>query len=396
MQTVDLLIFNAAQVLSMEHGLGLIENGALAIHKNQIIAVGKSAELIKQYQGKKTLKATGKVITPGLIDCHTHLLFAGYREDEYLQRLNGDSYLKILERGGGILNSVEKMRSASYEDLIAHGKKWLKEFQDHGVTTVEIKSGYGLDYKTEKKMLEVIKVLKSETGQEIVSTFLGAHTFPKEAENDKGKYIEQITEKMLPEFRGLAENCDIFIEKGAFSYEQAETILSKAKEYGYNLKIHTNQMHSMGGIKLAKKFKALSVEHLDNISEDEINLLAETDTIAVLLPGTSFFLKEENWAPARKLLDKKITIALSTDFNPGTSPSANLHFIMNLAVQKLNMLPEEVWQAITINAAKALKREKESGSLVPGKKAHIVIWDMPNYIYPFYHFGKNFVEKVLF
>ncbi len=393
-KNVDLFITNAAQILTMEEGLGCVEDGAVAVHDNKIVAVGKSADLENRYSGKETINARGKVLTPGLIDCHTHLLFSGTREQEYLSRLNGASYLEILQQGGGILNTVEKTRAASPLELLLHGEKWLKEFLSFGVTTVEIKSGYGLNYETEKKMLEVIQTLKSKTAQEVVPTFLGAHAFPWEAKKEPEKYIKELTERMLPDFRHLAENCDIFLEKGAFSYAQADLILSAAKKAGYRLKIHTNQMNSLGGMELAKKVGALSVEHLDQLSQEEMDLLAESEAVAVLLPGASFFLQEENWAPARKLLDHHIPVALSTDFNPGSCPCANLHLIMNLAVQKHGMLPEEAWRAVTINAAKALSREKEVGTLTVGKKAHLVLWNMPNYLYPFYHFGKNFVEKV--
>jgi len=373
----------------------MIEDGAVAIKDGRIIAVNKTRDILSNYKADDIINASGKVVTPGLIDCHTHLLFAGSREYEYLDRLQGKSYLEILERGGGILNTVNKIKQASKEKLVAHGKKYLAEFLSYGVTAVEIKSGYGLDYENERKILEVISELKDLSNQEIVATFLGAHTFPTELRSDPEKYIQEITERMLPDFRELAENCDIFVEKSAFSVGQTDTILNRAKELGYRVKLHTNQMNSLGGIELAKKYDAISVDHLDIISDEEVNTLAETNAVAVLLPGASFFLQENNWAPARKLLDKNIPVAISTDFNPGSCPSTNLHLMMNLATQKLNMLPEEIWPAITINAAKALNRDKELGSLEVGKKAQIAIWNMPNYLHPLYHFGKNFVERVL-
>jgi imidazolonepropionase len=205
--------------------------------------------------------------------------------------------------------------------------------------------------------------------------------------------MDQLLNHMLPDFCELADHCDLFLERGAFSYAQAEQILERAQSLGYGLKIHTNQMSQMGGIDLAKQFQLLSVEHLDTMSEEEIETLAESGAVAVLLPGASFFLREQ-WAPARKLIEQQIPIAIATDFNPGSSPCPNLHFVMNLAVHQLGMHPVEVWQAVTIAAAKALDKSEEIGSLTPGKYADLVLWDMPNYLHPFYYFGKNFVEKV--
>jgi len=392
-QLVDLLITHASQLLTMENGLGLIEGGAIAVHEGKVVEVGKTAELERRYTGQEYLNATGKTISPGLVDCHTHLLFAGSREHEFLSRLKGADYLSILQQGGGILSTVEQVRRATPEALIQHGTQWLKEFLAHGVTCVEIKSGYGLDYANEKKMLEAIAALRGLTDQHIVSTFLGAHTFPKELREQPDKQMDELVNRMLPDFRELAEHCDLFLEQGAFSYAQAELILERAQSLGYGLKIHSNQMTQLGGMELAKKYPLLSVEHLDRMSEQEIEMLADAGAVAVLLPGASFFLRE-SWAPARRLIEKEIPVALATDFNPGSSPCPNLHFIMNLAVNQLGMLPHEVWQAVTVTAAKALNRADTLGSLVSGKNADLVLWSMPNHLHPFYFFGKNFVEKV--
>jgi len=393
-QPVDLLITHASQLLTMEDGLGLIEDGAVAVHNGKIVATGKTSDLEKRFVGQEIIDASGKTITPGLVDCHTHLLFAGSREQEFASRLKGADYLSILQQGGGILNTVEQVRQATPADLIQHGLKWLNEFLTHGVTCVEIKSGYGLDYANEKKMLEAISALSEYTDQHLVATFLGAHTFPKEMKEQPEKQMDELVKRMLPDFRELAEHCDLFLEKGAFSLDQAELILECAQSLGYGLKMHTNQLSQLGGIALAKKYQLLSVDHLDIMSAEEIDTLAETDAVAVLLPGASFFLKESAWAPARKLIDKRIPVALATDFNPGSSPCPNLHFVMNLAVHQLGMLPDEVWQAVTVNAARALNKNDTIGSLIPGKYADLVLWDMPNHLHPFYYFGKNFVEKV--
>jgi len=392
-QTVDLLITHASQLLTMENGLGLIEDGAVAVHQGKIAEVGTTSELEMRYTGQEHLNASGKTITPGLVDCHTHLLFAGSRESEFLSRLKGADYLRILQQGGGILSTVGQVRQASSEALIQHGIKWLDEFLAHGVTCVEIKSGYGLDYTNEKKMLEAIAAMRGLTNQHLVSTFLGAHAFPKEMKGEPEKQMDELVNRMLPDFRVLAEHCDLFLEQGAFSLEQAKVILERAQSLGYGLKMHTNQMTQLGGMGLAKKYQLLSVDHLEKMSEQDIDTLAESGAVAVLLPGASFFLREQ-WAPARKMIEKQIPVAIATDFNPGSSPCPNLHFIMNLAVHQLGMHPEEVWRAVTITAAKALDKSNEIGSLIPGKSADLVLWDMPNHLHPFYYFGKNFVERV--
>ena len=395
MKKVDLLIKNAAQVLTMGDGLGLIENGAVAVHDGKIVEVGGSEELCGKFEADEAIDASGKVVTPGLVDCHTHLVFAGNRENELKLRAEGKGYLEILEAGGGILSTVEATRKASKDELIANAEKWLEAFYNYGVTTVEVKSGYGLDFENEKKILEVIDELKKSGQQEIVPTFLGAHAFSEEYKDDPEKYVSEIIERMLPEFKNLAENCDLFLEKGAFSYEQADRIFAAAKKLGYEIKIHSNQINRLNGFELGKKYGALSMEHLDNISDEEIEMLEGMDTVAVLLPGSSYFLNEKTICPAKRLVDKGIPVAISTNFNPGSCPSPNLHLMMSLAVQMYDLSPEVVWPAVTINAAKALNRDVQVGSLEVGKKSNIVIWDMPNYLYPFNHFGVNFVERVL-
>lgn len=394
----DLLIKNAAQVLTMAGGgIGVIPDGAVAVKDGKILAVGPSSQLVRQCETGATevIDATGKVVTPGLIDCHTHMIFAGSREDEYEMRLAGRTYLDILEAGGGILNTVGKLREADFDQLVRSGKRWLDLARSLGTTTVEIKSGYGLSYEAERKMLEVIKALRAETDQELVATFLGAHAFPAERRENKEQYVQELVNQMLPDFRDLAEFCDIFLEQSAFDYQQADRILGRAKDLGYGIKLHTNQMNPMGGIDLAIKHQAISVDHLDNVTEAEIMQLAGGNTVAVLLPGASYFLKEGHFAPARRLLDRGVTVAIASDFNPGSSPSLSLPLMMSLAVQQLGLKPEEAWLGTTINAAKALNRGNSIGSLEPNKKANLLIWDMPNYLYPFYHFGHNFVERVI-
>lgn len=379
----------------MDDHLGVITDGAIAIDQGKIIAVGDSSELRAHYAATEETDASGKVITPGLVECHSHLVFAGSREEEYIMKLQGAEYLEILEAGGGILSTVRAVRESSHDQLIEHTAQWLHDFLHQGVTTVEIKTGYGLDYENEKKMLEVINHLKENVDMEIVATFLGAHTIPAEFRDNPEGYVDEVVTRMIPDFTNLAEFCDVFIEKSAFNKKQTERILKAAKQAGYGLKLHTNQMNSLGGIDLVKKYQAISADHLDVMSQSEITTLAESGAVAVLIPGATYFLREETLAPARELLDAGVPVAISTDCNPGSCPSPNLHLMMSFAVQYYGMLPEEVWLAVTLNAARAIGRDSVLGSLSVGKKGHAVIWDMPNYLYPFYHFGVNFVEEVI-
>ena len=393
-QNIDLMVVNAAQLLTMQIGLDSIEDGALAVHDGRIVALGPTNELEAEYEAQQLIDAQHRVVSPGLVDCHTHLLFAGTREREYQARLAGVDYLTILQQGGGILHTVEQVSAAPAVELKAHGKHWLKEMLQYGVTGVEIKSGYGLSYETEKKMLECVETLKQDVPQHLIPTFLGAHTFPKEHKENPDEYIEEILERMLPDFKLLAEFCDVFLEQGAFSYEQTQKIFKRAAELGYGLKLHSNQMNSLRGVELTREFSITSMDHLDVLSATELDQLALSDTVAVLLPGASYFLQSQELAPARALLERGIPVALATDFNPGSSPCANIHFIMSLAVQQLNLTPEEAWLGVTRHAARAVHRDHEMGRLSPGLRADFVLWDMPNHLHPFYHYGTNFVEQV--
>ncbi len=288
---VDLAIVNIGQLLTMaEKGLGIIENAAIVIHNGIIIDVGESS-IRQHYHPQQTIDAQGKVVTPGLIDCHTHLIFSGSRENEMVQRLQGESYLTILKRGGGILSTVQRTQKASQESLLSDGKKWLNVALRYGVTALEIKSGYGLDYENELKQLHVLTELKERAPQKIIPTFL-AHAFPRGCDTEllQQHYIHTLIEKMLPSFKKYADFVDVFVEEGVFSAPQADLILSEAKQIGYKLKMHVNQIKSIGGIELAVKHQVLSVDHLDTINEKEIALLSKIETTVVLLPGASYFL----------------------------------------------------------------------------------------------------------
>lgn len=331
----------------------------------------------------------GKIVLPGLIDCHTHTVFSGSRSDEFVQKLQGVSYEEIAQKGGGINKTVEAVRQSSFDELYLLSKSRVKNFIEQGVTSIEIKSGYGLSFYDEIKMLQVINKLNS-LGINIMPTFLGAHTFPKEYQNDREKYIQILTDEMMPYIskNKLALFCDAFCEKTAFSPEETLAVLGKAKHYGFLTKLHTDQFNSIGGIDVAIKSKTNSVDHLEVISGNDINKIAKTDITAVLLPGVSFTLNYD-FAPARKIIDSGAIVSLATDFNPGSSPIQNVSLIMSLAAMKMKMTPEEIISAFTINAAKALAISNYTGSIEINKSADFSIFDCNHYNEIIYNIGTN-------
>jgi imidazolonepropionase len=405
-QKVDLIIRNASELLTLspafkeESGLGIIRNGALAVKNGKISWMGKSDELseslVLKRNGKK-FDATGKVVMPGLIDSHTHIIFGGSRENEFEQRIEGLSYLEIAERGGGILSTVEATRKASFEELFLQGKKRLNRMLSKGVTTIEAKSGYGLSLRDELKILEVMRTLDEDHPVDIVPTFLGAHTVPKEFKNDRKGYIDLLTKEMIPRIaeEKLAEFCDVFCEEKAFSLEESRKILETGKRYGLKPKIHADQLSSGGGAELAAELGAYSADHLEYVSPNAIKRMAEKGVTAILLPGASFFLSMKKLPPAREMIEKGVTIALATDLNPGSSMTESLPLIMTMGCTMFIMLPREVIQATTIHAAKSMGREDDIGSLEVGKQADIAIFDIPNYRYLPYHFGVDHVGTVI-
>src|SRR4030066_961211 len=371
-QKVDLIIKNASELLTLspafkeESGLGIIRNGALAVKNGKISWIGKTNELSESLGLKRNGKefdATGKVVIPGLIDSHTHIVFGGSRENEFEQRLQGLSYLEIAERGGGILSTVEATRKASFEDLFLLGKRRLDRMISKGVTTIEAKSGYGLSLQDETKILKVMKALKEIHPMDIVPTFLGAHTIPKEFRNDRTKYMDLLTGEMIPEVaqERVAEFCDVFCEEKAFTLEESKKILETGKRYGLKPKIHADQLSPGGGAELAAEVGAYSADHLEYVSPKGIERMAEKGVIAVLLPGVSFFLSMKKYPPARELIAKGVSVALATDLNPGSSMTESLPLIMTMGCTLYRMTPKEVIQAATIYAAKAMGREKAIG-----------------------------------
>ena len=376
-----------------------VENGYL-LFSDKILYSGNASgfrSYIKNNKVKnfKEIDCTGKTVMPGFVDSHTHLVFAGSRANEYEMKVEGRTYEEIAKAGGGIASTVKSVRKTSKSELKKISEKRLYNFIRHGTTTLEAKSGYGLDTKTEIKMLEVIKELNEENkyGADILPTFLGAHSIPEGI--SKKDYIEIICYEMLPQVakRKIAKFIDIFCEKGYFDKGDTERILSAGASYGLIPKVHTDQFYSIGGIDVAKKVNAISVDHLESINANGIRALKGTDIIATLLPGCSYFLNMV-YPPARKIIQNGIPVALATDFNPGSCMTENMQMIMSLASLKMKMTAEEIINAVTINGAYALFIQDKTGNLETGKLADILIFDFQSYKDLIYHFGVNQLEKV--
>jgi imidazolonepropionase len=374
----------------------ILSDASLIADDSRIAWLGPTAQLPPLPADAETLDATGKVVLPGFVDSHTHLIFAGTREDEFEQRLQGVSYQQIAANGGGINSTVRRVREASKEQLKALARPRLRRLLAAGVTTVEVKSGYGLTLTDELKSLEAIADLNREGPLELVPTFLGAHAVPLEFAGDRAGYIRLLVHDMLPEIarQRLADFCDVFCETGVFSLDETERILRKAQSLGFHLKLHADELTPLGGAELAGRLGATSADHLLCITEAGIDGLAASGTVATLLPGTAFFLGLP-YAPARKLLARGVTVALASDCNPGTCMSENLPLVGAMACTQMKMLPGEVVTALTLNAAAALGRSERLGSLEIGKQADLQICDVPDFRHLFYHFGVNHVWRVI-
>jgi imidazolonepropionase len=376
--------------------LAHLDRGALIADGAHITWIGRSADLPPMPPDADVIDATGRVVLPGFIDSHTHLLFTGSREDEFEQRLQGRSYQEIAERGGGINATVRRVRAASKEELKAQARNRLDRLLHCGVTTVEVKSGYGLTLADELKCLEAIAELNAEGPLELVPTFLGAHAVPPEWSGRRDGYVELLVSEMLPEVarHRLAEFCDVFCETGVFSLEESARILTRARDLGFGLKVHADELTPLGGAELAVRLGAVSADHLLCVTDTGVEALAGSGTVATLLPGTAFFLGLP-YAPARRLIDGGAAVALASDCNPGTCPTENLPLVGAMACTQMRMLPGEAVTALTLNAAAALGRSDRIGSLEVGKQADLVICDVPDYRHLFYHFGVNHVEQVI-
>jgi len=388
--------------------LGLIEDGAVAVSRGLITLVGTTEEVLAQTEADEMIDASNRIVMPGFIDPHTHLVFAGSREDEFELRLRGATYMEIMAAGGGIMSTVRATRAATLPQLIAQSRERLDRMLAHGTTTAEVKSGYGLNVDDELKMLEAIRQLDVTHPVDLVPTFLGAHAVPVEFKGRADQYVEVVINEMLPlAERGMGEGpsdasapsvpffCDVFCEEGVFSVNQSRRILERARELGFGLKIHADEFKPLGGTRLAVELGAVSADHLVCTTVEEIEALAGSDTIAVSLPGTPFGLGHREYTPARRIIEAGGALALATDLNPGTCYCESMQFIIALACRYMRLTPAEAITAATLNAAHAIGLGDKVGSLETGKKADILVLDIPNYRHLGYHFGVNLVERVI-
>jgi imidazolonepropionase len=357
----------------------------------------KKSRILIQNSGVKTIDAAGKFVFPSFCDSHTHLVYSGSREIEYIDKIRGLTYAEIARRGGGILNSAKKLHETSEDELFIQSVSRIDEIISLGTGAVEIKSGYGLNLTDELKMLRVIRRIKDSRPIEVRATFLGAHAIPEEFKNSRGKYIDLIINEMIPVIASedLADFIDVFCDKDFFTVEDTERILMAGIKYGLIAKIHANELDYSGGIQTGVKYSALSVDHLEFTGEEEINALLGSETMPTLLPGSAFFLGLTE-PPARKMIAAGLPLALASDYNPGSSPSGNMNFIMSLGCIRLKMLPEEVINAVTINSAYAMGISETHGSIAVGKVANVFITkEIPSYDFMPYAFGSNLIETII-
>ncbi|UCD02551.1 MAG: imidazolonepropionase [Promethearchaeota archaeon] len=379
--------------------LAIIKNGALAVKEDRIIFVGTTEELMSKYEfGKISTKinASNKLVTPGFVDPHTHIIFDGTRENELSMKLEGKTYIEILKAGGGILKTVRDTRNATLEKLIENGKTILDKMMSYGTTTAETKSGYGLNTECEIKQLKAIQILNEEHPIDLIPTFLGAHAIPPEYTGKTDEYVDLIISDMIPKIakEGLAEFCDVFCEQGIFSIKQTRKILKTAIRYGLKPQIHIDEIVDTNGALLASEIKAIQTGHLLKSNNEGLKALAESGVIATLLPGTPFCLMLEEYAPARKMIELGVPIALATDLNPNCW-TESMQMIITLSCYHMKLSPAEALTAATINGACALQKQDEVGSLEIGKKADLIMFEVPNHEFLPYHFGVNLVSKVI-
>jgi len=373
-----------------------IKNAYLLIDHDTIVDYG-SMDDIQNLSADEIIDATGKIVLPTWCDSHTHIVYAGNREQEFVDRINGLSYEDIATRGGGILNSAEKLQNASEEELYLQSSERLKNVIKLGTGAIEIKSGYGLTVEAELKMLRVIKRLKKEFPIKVRATLLAAHAIPKEYKNNKAAFLDLVINKMIPEVakEQLATYIDVFCEKGFFDLEDTNRILEAGKEHGLTPKIHVNQFNAFGGVEVGVKHQALSVDHLEELNQEDIDILKTSSTIPVALPSCSYFLSIP-YTPARQIIDAGLPLALATDYNPGSTPSGNMNFVISTACIKMKMTPEEAINAATINGAYAMGISNTYGSITRGKKANLIITKkIPSYAFLPYSFGDNLIEIVI-
>jgi len=377
--------------------IGIVENAKVVCLDGRIAWTGKTEERgIPIPDGTSEIDASGKVVLPGFVDSHTHMVFAGHRALEFAMRASGASYSEIAREGGGILNTITHVRKASKKELKRQAARYMSDMMKHGTTTVEIKSGYGLDMDSEIKMLEVINELKHEEMMTVVPTFIGAHAIPPEHKGNPTEYVRLVKEKMIPYVseKKLAQFCDVFCEQEYFGLRESEDILAKAKSAGLSLKLHADELSALGGAQLAGNVGAVSADHLEHITDDGISALRDNGVVATVLPGVSFFLNH-GYAPARKLIDAGVAVAIASDFNPGSCMSYSMPMMMTIACTQMRMSPEEALVASTLNGAAALNMSSTHGSIETGKQADMIIADVSDYRFLAYHFGQNHITTVI-
>lgn len=422
MPKIDLLIHNATQLVTCaspegpKRGetmaeVGLIMDGAVAIAEGEIVAVGPSAEMQAVYTADETIDAGDKVVCPGLIDPHTHLVYAGDRVAEFEQRIQGTSYMEIMEAGGGIVSTMRATRAASLEQLVAESRPRLEEMLSLGTTTVEVKSGYGLDTNTELKMLQATAALDESHPADLAPTFLGAHAIPPKYKNHVDEYVDLVIEEMLPAVADWYQQsqfatptpwgvsapffCDVFCEANVFDREQSKRVLTAGLQRRLSAKLHADEFQTLGGVTLAIEVGAVSVDHLDVTPPEEIEALARSYTVGVVLPAVNFNLGSSHFADARRMIDQGVALALATDINPGSAPCPSMPLVMAIACRYQRLLPAEALNGATINAAYAIGLGERLGSLEVGKQADLLILDLPDYRHLAYQFGSNPVERII-
>ncbi len=411
MAAVDLIVRNIGQLATLEgpagvrrgaamRELSLVTDGAVAAREGRIVAAGPESDVLASVDAAPdafVLDAEGGVVTPGLIDPHTHAVFAATRENEFAMRVEGKSYEEIAEAGGGIRSSVRSLRRADPDELLENGRRTLDRMLEFGTTTVEVKSGYGLTLASELKMLRVTSELSDTHVMDVVPTFLGAHEFPDEWRDDREGYVTVLTDEMLPAVAAekLARFCDVFCEEGVFTVDQSRRVLTAAAGHGMGSKLHADELHPFGGAELAAELKAVSADHLVCASDEGVRAMAAAGVVAVLLPGTTLSLGKGDFAQARKMIDEGLPVALATDCNPGSSMTESMQIIAALASMALRMTPEEVIVAATVNAAAALRADDVVGSLTPGRQCDLVVWEVDDYRAIPYHYGVNLVKSVV-
>ena len=420
--SLDLIIHSANQVLTLsgdapkrgvtQSELSIIRNGAVAISGEKIVAVGDTLDIMSLADSHtRKVDAHGKIVLPGFVDAHTHVVFAGNRSNEFEMRLQGATYLAIQQSGGGIMSTVRATRAASVEELVAQSRTRLDTMLAHGTTTTEVKTGYGLDTANELKMLDVIARLDTDHAIDLIPTFLGAHVVPAEFKGREDEYVELVVTEMLPIIDrrrktqdGLSRSsvlcppslfCDVFCDEGAFTLEQTRRILTRAKELGFSLRVHADEFANLGAATLAAELGAASADHLMVTRREEMRTMAKSNVVAVLLPGTTFGLGKTNFANGHAFVEENVPVALGSDFNPGTCWCESMPFIIALACRYEKLTPAEAIVAATINAAYSLGIAEQVGSLAPGKLADVLIADVPDYRHLAYRFGANPIEMVI-